>query len=235
MQDPGDQASASATDEAWEMSRLQVRCASLAAENDSLRMCLKDVTENNSALENALREKEASIRRKASATEKATLTGMAEMENQVEKYKQMLHELAASADVLSKDNVVLSTEVMQLRDRCQTEKEQGKQLEGRVGHLQVCATDIHDGPVRATVSSDVMLQSTERRAQVANRATRAGDVPAVCQRRREHTASAGSSPERQARRPGNDGGASHLAAASLLSAAIAARRPRQHYTCGEGD
>ena len=130
----------SATDEAWELSRLQVRCASLAAENDSLRMCLKDVTENNSALQNALHERDAALKRKATASERATLTGIAEMEHQVEKYKQMLHELAASADVLSKDNVVLSTEVMQLRDQCQTERDQGQALEGRVGHLQVRAS-----------------------------------------------------------------------------------------------
>jgi hypothetical protein len=39
---------------------------------------------------------------------------------------------------------VLSTEVMQLRERCQKEREEGSVLQSRVGHLQVC----HSSPVR---------------------------------------------------------------------------------------
>jgi regulator of replication initiation timing len=128
------------TDAAWELSRLQVRCAAMASENDSLRMCLKEITENNRALQAALQEKDEALQQKASASERAAMDGIAEMEHQLERYKQMLHELAASAEVLSKDNVVLSTEVMQLRERCQKEREEGSVLQNRVGHLQVCVT-----------------------------------------------------------------------------------------------
>lgn len=126
------------TDDAWELSRLHVRCAAMAAENDSLRMCLKEVTENNAALQAALHKKEEVLQQRAAAGERAALDGIAEMEHQLDRYKQMLHELAASVEVLSKDNVVLSTEVMQLRERCQKEREEGSVLQSRVGHLQVC-------------------------------------------------------------------------------------------------
>jgi regulator of replication initiation timing len=143
------------SDDAWENSRLQVQCASLAAENDSLRMYLKEVTENNSALQATLKDKDTAISNRASAAEKATLTGIAEMEHQVDKYKQMLHELAASAELLSKDNVVLSTEVRQLRDRCQVEREQGSALEGRVGQLQVLKPWLHLPVRRNTVAAPV--------------------------------------------------------------------------------
>ena len=115
---------------------MQVRCASLAAENDSLRMTLKEAADTNTSLQSSLDRAENAMKKRAQSAEKATLTGIAEMELQVDKYKQMLHELAASAEVLSKDNVVLSTEVMQLRERCAAEREQGSALEGRVGQLQ---------------------------------------------------------------------------------------------------
>jgi chromosome segregation ATPase len=139
-------------DEAWEVSRLQVRCASLAAENDRLRAGLHDAAEATASLQAALRDREDAQRRKASAAVKANMTGMAEAQAQVEKYKGMLHELAASAETLSKDNVVLSTEVMQLRERCREERVQGGALESRVGKLQARRAHLLWSPLRSSRS-----------------------------------------------------------------------------------
>ena len=107
------------------------------AENDSLRASLKDAADATCALEATLRERDAALHRKSSAAERAAMNGAAEMEQQVDRYKQMVQDLAASSQMLSKDNVILSEEVAQLRRKCSDEQEQGCALEERVGKLQV--------------------------------------------------------------------------------------------------
>ena len=123
----------------WETARLRVRAASLAAENDTLKMCVRELTERATYLETAVRSTETSAEASTRRTHKAAAGRVAEMEQEVHRYKSMLQELASSAEVLSKDNVVLSTEVMQLRERVRNEASSGVALQDRVGQLQVCS------------------------------------------------------------------------------------------------
>ena len=132
-----DHAAAERHEDGWAVSRLEVRCAALAAENDSLRACLTDVTDNNAALHAALAAREQALARAERGGAQEAAQQRAEVEHQVSRYKQMLHELARSAETLSRDNVVLSTEVVQLRVRCQDARDEGSVMEARVGHLQV--------------------------------------------------------------------------------------------------
>lgn len=126
-----------AQSDGWQLSRLQVRCAALVAENDSLRMCLKEAADSNSALQAAIDDQDSALRCKASKHEREAISNVAELEQEAANYKGMLQELATSAEVLSKDNVALSSEVRQLRKQCEAERTKCFALEGRAGHLQV--------------------------------------------------------------------------------------------------
>lgn len=61
---------------------------------------------------------------------------------ELQAYKKELAELKGHASELSKDNVALASEVMQLRGMVAKERENGCALGNRIGHLQVWRSDL---------------------------------------------------------------------------------------------
>jgi chromosome segregation ATPase len=122
-----------------DIARLRVRSAAVEEENKNLKEQLKAIAQKHEALQATARARDAEAKESLKSAHRKTAEQIAEMEHQVESYKSQLTELSRSAKILSQDNIALSTEVMQLRQRLSEENEHGSVLEGRVGQLQVRA------------------------------------------------------------------------------------------------
>jgi hypothetical protein len=101
----------------FEVERLKKQAATLTAENDAVRAQMRAARRDRAATEGSLAMESRELDR---LREKAIGEGAvraAELEDQCERQRRMLQELAVASEALAKDNVLLSTELVAVRDR----------------------------------------------------------------------------------------------------------------------
>ena len=112
----------------FEVERLRVQATSLAAENDGMRGQMDAMRRVFAESEGSfvLQSHELDRLREKALGEGATRA--AELEDQCDRQRRMLQELAVASEALAKDNVLLSSELVAVRDR-------GEEAESKVSVL----------------------------------------------------------------------------------------------------
>lgn len=120
----------------FEVERLRVQVTSLAAENDAARAQMDAMRRAYSESEGSfvLQSHELDKLREKALGEGATRA--AELEDQVDRQRRMLQELAIASEALAKDNVLLSSELVALRDRAEDAEERVGALSERLASAQ---------------------------------------------------------------------------------------------------
>lgn len=121
--------------------RARIRCAAFAAENDALKARVRELTDANSAL-SAVHSGSAAAADGGSCNARHSAATAGCRPSELETYKGMLQDVAASADQLARDNAALTSEAAQLRARCRAEEQSGVALAARVAELQVPACTV---------------------------------------------------------------------------------------------
>ncbi|CAG9464364.1 unnamed protein product [Pedinophyceae sp. YPF-701] len=120
----------------YEVARLRVQQAALRSENNALRTHTRRLVQQvcdakQSVSDLAIEARNAQLEHATSAAEQ-----IAYLEDQVERHKQALAELAGASEALARDNSVLATEVTALRDGKARAEGLSQQLEERMRSLQ---------------------------------------------------------------------------------------------------
>ena len=120
----------------FEVERLKRHNASLTAENDAVRAQMRAARRDRAATEGSLAMESRELDR---LREKAIDEGAvraAELEDQCERQRRMLQELAVASEALAKDNVLLSTELVSVRDRGDDAERRAAELTERLRSAQ---------------------------------------------------------------------------------------------------
>ncbi|KAK9866683.1 hypothetical protein WJX84_010788 [Apatococcus fuscideae] len=120
----------------WEASRLRVRVTSLAAENDALRLHVRQLLQEISSQQASSEAQHSVASKKSQLVESEAAGRVAELEEQMDRQRRALSELAVAAEDLASENVGLSTELVQLRTDKQTNSKALTELQSRTQTLQ---------------------------------------------------------------------------------------------------
>ncbi|KAK3286698.1 hypothetical protein CYMTET_5758, partial [Cymbomonas tetramitiformis] len=123
-------------DTTWELARLRVQTTALAAENDVLRQGAQELSQKLRTVETATQDDAQKQQLRVRQAEEIAAARTADLEEQSERQRRVLAELALAAETLAKDNVLLTSEVMSLRDTGKRTERHAEDLEDRVHKLQ---------------------------------------------------------------------------------------------------
>ena len=120
----------------FELERMRAQNATFLAENDGLRARLEDARRRFTATEGdfVLQSHELDRARERALGEGARR--VAELEDRCDRQRRTLQELAVASEALAKDNVVLSNELVALRDSNEENEEKVRELTTRLSSAQ---------------------------------------------------------------------------------------------------
>lgn len=147
----------------YEVERLRVQAASLAAENDELKSQLSSLQRTQAETEGALMLQGVEFQKLHEKTVMDAAASTAQLEDKCERAHRMLEELAVASEALAQDNVLLSSEVVSSREAAREASSEVVSLQGRLDCLQELYTSaLNEHKLIPGVDADIYTKLRRR-------------------------------------------------------------------------